>query len=56
MPLGSLFALSDSDSQRIRIGQHVAQLRKESRDVLGLNWLKKIGTKQHAITRIEKGF
>ena len=27
---GSLFALSDSDSQRMRIGQRIAQLRKEA--------------------------
>ena len=51
---GSLFALSNSDSQRMRIGQRIAQLRKEA-GMSQAELAEKIGTKQHAITRIEKG-
>lgn len=50
----TLFALSNPDSQRIRIGQRIAQLRKEAR-ISQAELAEKIGTKQHAITRIEKG-
>ncbi|MEY8608480.1 helix-turn-helix transcriptional regulator [Parabacteroides segnis] len=51
---GTLFALSEKDAERIRIGRRITQLREESgmsQDELAV----KIGTKQSAIARIEKG-
>ena len=51
---GTLFALSDVDAERIRIGKRIAQLRKES-GMSQAELAKKIGTKQNGITRIEKG-
>ena len=51
---GVLFALSESDSERIRIGRKVAELRKQA-GMSQAELAEKIGTKQHAIPRIEKG-
>lgn len=51
---GTLFALSEKDSERVRIGKHIAQLREQS-GMSQAELAEKINTKQHAISRIEKG-
>ena len=51
---GTLFALSEKDSGRIRIGKRIAQLREQA-GMSQAELAEKINTKQHAISRIEKG-
>ena len=51
---GTLFALSEKDAERIRIGKRIAQLREQA-GMSQAELAEKINTKQHAISRIEKG-
>lgn len=51
---GVLFALSEKDAERIRIGRRINQLREQA-GISQAELAEKIGTKQTAITRIEKG-